>query len=160
MEDTSKELTLERTYDAPRDLVWKAWTDPKLVAQWWGPDGVTNQVNEWSTQPEGKLDLVMIAGEELGKMAGQKWPMNGEFKEVEEPSTLSFTGNAIVNGKEVMRHLTTVTLEEQDGKTHMTVHIQVIKTTPEAAGPLAGMEMGWNQQLDKLGEFLKLGTRD
>jgi uncharacterized protein YndB with AHSA1/START domain len=155
MEDTKKELTLERTYDAPLDLVWKAWTDPKLVAQWWGPQGVTNEVNEWSMQPGGKLDLVMIAGKDLGEMAGQRWPMNGEFKEVNQLSKLSFTGNAIVNDKEVMQHLTTVTFEEMDGKTHMIVHIQVTKATPEAAGPLAGMEMGWNQQLDKLGEFLK-----
>ncbi|HSX09529.1 MAG TPA: SRPBCC domain-containing protein [Candidatus Saccharimonadales bacterium] len=155
MEDTKKELTLERTYDAPIDLVWKAWTDPKLVAEWWGPQGVTSEVNEWIVQPDGKLDLVMVAGEALGPMAGQRWPMNGEFKEIEEPSKISFIGNAIVDGKEVMQSLTTVTFEETDGKTHMTVHIQVTKTTPEAAGPLSGMEMGWNQQLDKLGEFLK-----
>ena len=155
MEDTHKELTLERTYDAPVDLVWKAWTDPKMVEQWWAPNGVTNEVNEWTVQPGGKLDLVMVAGKDLGPMAGARWPMNGEFKEVEEPSKLSFTANAILDGKEVMQHLTTVTFESLDGKTRMTVHIQVTKAIPEAAGPLSGMEMGWNQQLDKLGEFLK-----
>jgi uncharacterized protein YndB with AHSA1/START domain len=155
MEDTKKELTLARVYDAPRDLVFKAWTDPKLVAQWWGPRGVTSTVNNWETRQGGKLDLVMLAGEELGPMKGQEWPMTGEFKEVEEPNKLVFTGNAIVNGKEVMEHLTTVTLEEDGNKTKMTVHIVVTKATPEAAGPLSGMEMGWNQQLDKLGEFLK-----
>lgn len=97
----------------------------------------------------------MIAGSELGEMAGQRWPMTGEFKEVEEPSKLVFTGNAIVEGKEVLQHLTTVSFEEADGKTHMTVHIQVTKTVmPEAAGPLSGMEMGWNQQLDKLVKFI------
>jgi uncharacterized protein YndB with AHSA1/START domain len=156
MEDVKKELTLERTYDAPRDLVWKAWTTPKMVEQWWAPKGVTNEINEWDVQPGGKLDLVMVAGKDLGEMAGQRWPMNGEFKEVDQPSKLSFTGNAILNGKEIMQHLTTVTFEENDGKTHMTVHIIVIKTTPEAEGALRGMEIGWNQQLDKLGEFLKM----
>jgi|ERR1700722_7235409 len=155
MEDTKKELTLERTYDVPLDLVWKAWTDPKMVVQWWAPNGVTNEINEWDVQPGGKLDLVMVAGKDLGKMAGQRWPMNGEFKEVDQPSKLSFTANAILNGKEVMRHFTAVTFEETDGKTHMTVHIQVTKAIPEAEGALKGMEMGWNQQLDKLGEFLK-----
>jgi uncharacterized protein YndB with AHSA1/START domain len=155
MEDAKKELTLTRVYDASRELVWKAWTDPKLVAQWWGPNGVTNTAHAWEAKPGGKIDLVMLAGEELGPMKGQEWPMTGEFKEVDEPGKLVFTGNAIVNGKEVLQHLTTVTLEEVEGNTHMTVHIVVTKTTPEAAGPLAGMEMGWNQQLDKLGEFLK-----
>ena len=155
MEDIKKELTLERTYEAPIDLVWRAWTDPKMVVQWWAPNGVTNEVNEWDVQPGGKLDLVMIAGKDLGALAGQRWPMNGEFKEVEQPSKLSFTGNAILNGKEVMQHLTTVTLVEEDGKTHMTVHIHVTKAIPEAEGALRGMEMGWNQQVDKLGNFLQ-----
>ena len=155
MENTKKELTLERTYDAPRDLVWKAWTDPKMVKEWWGPQGVTNTVNSWEAQQDGKIDLVMLAGQELGPMAGQKWPMTGEFKEIEEPSKLVFTGNAIVDGKEVLQHLATVTFVEEDGKTKMTVHIVVTKATPEAAGPLSGMEMGWNMQLDKLGKFLQ-----
>jgi uncharacterized protein YndB with AHSA1/START domain len=155
MEESKKELTLERTFDAPRDLVFKAWTDPKLVAQWWGPRGVTNTANSWEAMPGGKIDLVMLAGEELGPMKGQEWPMTGEFKEVKEPSKLVFTGNAIVNGKEVLQHLATVTFDEVGEKTKMTVHIVVTKATPEAAGPLSGMEMGWNQQLDKLGEFLK-----
>lgn len=154
MEESKKELILERTFDAPRDLVFKAWTDPKLVAEWWGPNGVTNQVNKWEAEQGGKIDLVMLAGEEMGPMAGQKWPMLGEFKEIEEPDKLVFTANAMIDGKEVLQHLTTVTLDDEDGKTKMTVHIVVTKTTPEAAGPLAGMEMGWNQQLDKLGKFL------
>ena len=151
----NKELTLTRVYDAPRDLVFKAWTDPKLVAEWWGPRGVTSTVNNWEIRQGGKLDLVMLAGEELGPMKGQEWPMTGEFKEVEEPNKLVFTGNAIINGKEVMEHLTTVTFEEDGDKTKMIVHIVVTKATPQAAGPLSGMEMGWNQQLDKLGEFLQ-----
>ncbi len=155
MNDTKKELTIERMYDVPRDLVWKAWTDPELVAQWWGPRGVTNPTCEWEARPGGKLHIVMLAGEELGPLKGQEWPMTGEFKEVEEPEKLVFIGNAIVNGKEVLQNLCTVMFDESNGKTKMTVHIEVTKTTPEAAGPLQGMEMGWNQQLDKLGEFLK-----
>lgn len=154
-EESKKELTLTRIFDAPRDLVFKAWTDPVLVQQWWGPRGVTNPTCEWEARPGGNIHIVMLAGEELGSFKGQEWPMTGEFKEVQEPEKLVFSSNAIVDDKEVMQHLTTVTLEEEDGKTHMTVHIVVTKTTPEAAGPLQGMEMGWNQQLDKLGEFLQ-----
>ncbi len=155
MEESKKELTLERTFDAPRDLVFKAWTDPEMVKEWWGPNGVTNTVNKWETYPGGNIDLVMLAGEELGPMSGQKWPMTGEFKEIEEPNKLVFIGNAIVDGKEVLQHLATVTFEEDGDKTHMKVHIVVTIATPEAAGPLSGMEMGWNMQLDKLGTFLQ-----
>lgn len=153
MADT-RELTLTRTYDAPRDLVFKAWTDPKLVQQWWGPRGVTNPTCVWEARPGGTIHVVMLAGDELGSMAGQEWPMKGEFNEVEEPKKLVFTSGAIVDDKEVLRTLTTVTFEEEDGKTNMKVHIVVTHATPEAAGPLSGMEMGWNQQLDKLSEFL------
>jgi len=152
----NKELTLTRIFGAPRDLVFKAWTDPKLVEQWWAPKGVTNQINEWSAHPGGKIDLVMIAGEELGPLAGQHWPMTGEFKEVQKPSKLVFTGNAILNGKEILEHLTTVTFEENGDKTKMTVHIVVTKAVmPQAGMALQGMEMGWNQQLDKLVEFVQ-----
>src|SRR5581483_3177206 len=112
MEDVKRELTLTRTFDAPRELVWKAWTNPELVQKWWGPNGVTNEDVTWEARSGGNLHLVMVAGSELGPMAGQKWPMSGEFKEVEAPAKLVFTGNAIVDGKEVLQHLTTVTFEE------------------------------------------------
>ncbi len=151
----NKELTLTRTFDAPRETVWKYWTDPKLVQQWWGPRGVTNPTCVWEAKPEGTINIVMLAGKELGEMAGQEWPMTGKFVELSEPEKLVFTANAIMNGKPVLENLTTVTFEEKDGKTAMVVHIEVTMTTPEAAGPLQGMEMGWNQQLDKLEEALK-----
>lgn len=153
-EQNKKELTLTRIFDAPRELVFKAWIDPQLIQQWWGPNGVTNQINQWDSKPGGKINLVMIAGSELGAMAGQEWPMSGEFKEIDPPSKLVFLANAIANGKEILEHETTVTFDEANGKTKMTVHVQVTKTTPEAAGPLQGMEMGWNQQLDKLVIFI------
>jgi uncharacterized protein YndB with AHSA1/START domain len=149
-----KELTLTRTFNAPRDLVFKAWTDPEMIQKWWGPRGVTNPTCEWEAKPGGKIHIVMLAGEELGDMAGQEWPMTGEFQEVQEPKKLVFTANAIMDGKEILQHQTTVTLEEEGDKTKMTVHVVVTKTTPEAAGPLSGMEQGWNEQLDKLADFV------
>lgn len=150
MEEKNKELTLVRVFDAPRELVWKYWTDQSLIQKWWGPKGVTNPTCIWESKPQGNINIVMLAGADLGPMAGQEWPMTGKFEELKEPEKLVFTANAIVNGKPVLEHRTTVTLEEEIGKTKMTVHIKVIMATPEAEGPLAGMEMGWNQQLDKL----------
>lgn len=152
-----KELTLTRTFDAPRETVWKYWTDPKLVAQWWGPNGVTNPTCEWEATPQGKIHIVMLAGEELGPLKGQEWPMTGKFEEVQESEKLMYTANAMLNGKEILVTQNTVTFEEKEGKTTITVHIMVTKTTPEAAGALQGMEMGWNQQLDKLVKFVTEG---
>lgn len=146
----NKELTLTRIFNAPRETVWKYWTDAHLIQQWWGPQGVTNPTCVWEARPEGTIHIVMLAGKELGPLAGQEWPMTGKFVDVQEPEKLVFASNAIVNNIPVLETVTTVTFTETDGKTHMTVHIVVTKTTPEAAGPLQGMEMGWNQQLDKL----------
>ena len=165
-EQTNKELILTREFNAPRELVWKYWTDPTLVQQWWGPNGVTNPTCVWEAKPNGNIHIVMLAGEELGPMKGQEWPMTGTMQEVVEPTKLVFTGNAIMNDKPVLETLTTVRFEEVDvppsqnatarqSKTKITVHIKVTKTTPEAAGPLQGMEMGWNQQLDKMVEQVK-----
>lgn len=155
MEDLSKHnLPLTRTLDAPLERVWQAWTDPDQVQQWWGPRGVTNPTCQWEANPGGRIDVVMLAGEELGPLAGQEWPMTGQFITAEPERKLIFTSSAIVNGEEVLQNHCTVTFEDQDGKTLLTVQIEIVKATPEAAGPLAGMETGWNQSLDKLTEFL------
>lgn len=151
----NKELTLTRIYDAPREKVWEYWTNPELIQKWWGPKGVSNPTCIWEAKPEGEIHIVMLAGEELGSLKGQEWPMTGKFVEVQKPERLVFTANAIQDEKAILEHRTTVSLTEQDGKTHVTVHIQVTMTTPEAEGPLKGMEQGWNEQLDKLGCALK-----
>jgi uncharacterized protein YndB with AHSA1/START domain len=155
MEESKKELTLDRTFDAPIDLVWKAWTDSEMISQWWGPRGATTPTCEWEFKVGGNIHIVMLAGEELGPLKGQEWPMTGTFTQIDEPKRLVFTTTALRDDKPMLKNLVTVTFEEQNGKTTMTVHIVVTKVTPEAAGPLQGMEMGWNQQLDKLGEFLR-----
>jgi uncharacterized protein YndB with AHSA1/START domain len=58
-----KEVSFERIYDAPIDQVWKAWTDPKLLKQWWGPNDVTIQECEVELRVGGKFYIVMEAGE-------------------------------------------------------------------------------------------------
>lgn len=150
-----RELTLTRTFDAPRTLVWEAWTNPKMIQAWWGPKGVTNPTCVWEAKAQGNINIVMLAGEELGPLKGQEWPMTGTFQEVQEPEKLVYTAHAIISGKPVLETLTTVIFEDESGKTKMIVHIEVTMMTEEAAGPLSGMEMGWNQQLDKLVEFLE-----
>lgn len=155
MEENKKELTLIRYFDADRETVWNYWTDAKLIQQWWGPQGVTNPTCVWEAVPQGKINIVMLAGEELGPLAGQKWPMSGMFDQLQKPEKLVFVSSAIMNEKPILDTRVTVNFEEEGEKTKMTVHIVVTKTTPEAEGPLSGMEMGWNQQLDKLVAFVR-----
>jgi uncharacterized protein YndB with AHSA1/START domain len=152
--DAPKELTFVREYDAPRETVFKAWTDPKLVAEWWGPEGVFNPVCELDVRPGGLIHIVMEAGESMGKFKGTQWPMKGKYEEIDEPAKIVFSGTAIDAGKEVLENLTTVTFEEKDGKTKMTVHTKVTKVLPGSEFAIAGMEQGWNSQFNKLGKFL------
>lgn len=155
MADNNNNLTINRVYDAPLEKVWRAWADPTQAQKWWGPAGVTNPTFEWDFKTGGTINVVMLAGSGLGSMAGQEWPMTGQFKEVAPQRKIAFESSPIMDGKPVMDTLTTVTFEEQDGKTHLTIHIEVSNVTPQAAGALAGMEQGWNQQLDKLERFVK-----
>src|SRR5579859_6771052 len=153
--ESKKELTFERVFDAPNELVWKAWTDQELVKQWWGPRGVFNPICELDVKPNGLIHIVMEAGEELGSFKETKWPMTGKFEELDKPNKIVFSANAISNDKVILENLTTVTFKEENGKTKMIVHIVVKKIFPGAEQAISGMEQGWNQHLDKLGEFLR-----
>src|SRR5690348_7547220 len=104
----NRELTLTRVLDAPIATVWKYWTDASLIKQWWGPNGVTNPTCVWEAKPNGTIHIVMLAGKELGPMAGQEWPMSGKFEELQEPTKLVFNAKAIVNDNPVLETRTTV----------------------------------------------------
>lgn len=150
-----KELTFHRILSAPRELVWKAWTNPTLLSQWWGPYGVDSPVCEFDPRVEGLIYIEMVAGEALGPLKGQRWPMRGVVKEFVEPEKLVYVSTAILNDKPVLETVTTVTLKSIGDKTDMTIHILVTKITAAGQGAVSGMEMGWNQQLEKLIAFLE-----
>jgi uncharacterized protein YndB with AHSA1/START domain len=158
MANDKRELVVTRTFDAPLDLVWRAWTDPEIIKRWWGPRGVTNPTCEWDARPGGKIDIVMLAGKELGSFEGQKWPMRGTFREVTPKTRIVYTSDALDDVKEVMIEAqTTIDFEALGDKTKMKLHIVVTKLGgPKAQFALQGMEMGWNQSVDKLnGELEK-----
>ena len=147
--DTERELTLTRTYDAPRALVYKAWTDPKLVAQWWGPKMFTNPVCEVDARPGGKLRIVMRGPD------GNDYPMRGVFQEVVAPEKLSFTNFAVdAEDKPVIEGFTTVLFTEEGKKTKLTVITRGKAVQPIAVQYLQGMEQGWSMSLEKLAELL------
>jgi uncharacterized protein YndB with AHSA1/START domain len=150
-------LTLTRTFDAPRELVFKAWTDPKHVAQWWGPHGFDAPKCEWDARPGGKIYVVMRASDEIAKAIGMKeHPMGGQFVEVVPPSRLVFYSTAFEDeqGNAKIRNRNTVIFEEQNGKTKVTLNVVVEHAAAEMAAALGGMEQGWSESLDKLAELL------
>jgi uncharacterized protein YndB with AHSA1/START domain len=142
----NRELVLTRTFDAPRSVVFKAWTDPKQLARWWGPHGFTNPVCEADARPGGAIRIDMTGAD------GVVYPMKGTFHEVVEPERLVFTSTAFEDerGQPLLEVHNTVTFAEQGGKTTLTLKAVVVKAAPEVAGAVGGMEEGWTQSLERL----------
>ena len=144
-----REFVITREFEAPRELVFKAWTDPKYLAQWWGPKGFTNPVCEWDAQPGKAIYVVMRAPN------GTDYPMGGEFREIVVPERLVFTSGALdEKGKLLFEFLHAVTFVEKKGKTTLTVRSRVTKMTAEANQYIGGFEAGMTQSLERLGEHL------
>jgi uncharacterized protein YndB with AHSA1/START domain len=144
-----REFIISRDFDAPRELVFEAWTDPKHLAQWWGPKGFTNPVCEWDARPGGKIYDVMRAPN------GVDYPMGGKFREVVAPERLVFSCGALdEKGKLRFEFLHTVTFVERNGKTTLTIQSRVTKTTAEANQYIGGYEMGMTLSLERLAVLL------
>jgi uncharacterized protein YndB with AHSA1/START domain len=147
-------VEIVRVFDAPRALVWHAWTDPKMMAQWFGPRGFTSSVPELDARAGGKLRIVMHGPD------GNDYPMKGVFLEVKAPERLVYSFVAVDNaGNALLEGDTTLTLAEHDGKTTLTVKSRAVGRVPIAPQMLAGMDAGWNQSIDKLGELVARAHR-
>ncbi len=142
-------VVISRVFDAPRDLVWRAWTDPNHLAQWFGPRGFTSSVPELDLCVGGALRIVMHGPD------GNDYPMKGVFREVVKPERLVFSNIAIdKDGNHLLEGETSVTLSEQGGKTTLTMKSHMVGLVPIAVQMLAGMEAGWTQSIEKLEELL------
>jgi len=153
-----QELVITRVFDAPRNLVWKAWTEPEHVMEWWGPKGFTAPIIKTDFRVGGKSLLCMRSPE------GEDYWSTGVYKEIVEPerivTTDSFSdaqGNVVpashygMNGDWPLELLVTVTFEEDDGKTKFTLRHEGFPDRENR--DLA--KAGWNESLDKLAEYLK-----
>lgn len=153
-----QELVITRIFDAPRELVWKAWTEPDRMKRWWGPKGFTSPVS--------KIDL-RVGGAYLNCMRspeGEDYWSTGVYREIVEPERIVYTdsfsdaeGNLVpashygMSGDWPLELLVTVTFEEHEGKTKLTLqHIGI------PAGENRDLaKAGWNESLDKLAEYLE-----
>lgn len=136
------QLLIKRSFDAPRQLVFKVWTDPKHLAQWWGPRGFTTEIHEMDVRPGGVWRYSMRGPD------GRDYPFDGVYVEVVEPERLVFDGS--IHESLDQRVWTEVTFADQRGKTEVTVR-QFFSFESDAT---RGASIGWNQQLDRLQEFL------
>ncbi|MBL8683565.1 MAG: SRPBCC domain-containing protein [Myxococcales bacterium] len=142
----SRDIRIERVYDAPVSAVWEAWTDPALVAQWWGPRGFSLTTHSKDLRAGGTWRYTMHGPD------GKDWPNITTYHVVEPYKKLVYDHGATEHTPPLFR--VTVTFEEVDGKTKM-VMISTF-ATPEAARETAKMikRVGGTSTWDRLDEHL------
>jgi uncharacterized protein YndB with AHSA1/START domain len=145
MTASEQELVITRVFDAPRTLVWQAWTDPEKLKHWSAPKGFTLPVNEGELRPGGKWRSCMVTPD------GKELWLCGEYREIVEPSRLVFTHAWDNEGKPGPETLVTVTLTERGGKTEMTFR----QSGFDSAESRQGHSEGWSECFDLLEELLR-----
>ena len=145
-ESAERELVITRIFDAPRPLVFKAWTEPEHMARWWGPKGFTLPSCKMDLRPGGAYRFHMRSPE------GDDHWSQGVYREVVEPERLVLAGAwTDADGKPTSPEtLVTVTFEEHEGKTKLTLHQAVF----ESVTARNAHQGGWSSSLDRLAEYL------
>ena len=138
-----RKLVIKRTLDAPRDLVWKMWSDPEQAKQWWGPHGFTAPVVELDTRPGGKWRAMMRSSD------GKEMWQHGVYREIVPPEKVSFTFIWDENPNHEM--LVTVTFVERGKKTEMTLE----QTGFDSKAERDDHEGGWSQSLERFAAYVK-----
>jgi len=138
-------VLMSRVFDAPRDLMFRIWTEPEHLLRWWAPHDYTVPHAAFDARPGGRLRIDFRAPD------GFTFANYGDVKEVVPPERLVFTTEYREDGKLLVVSLVTATFAEEGARrTRVTIKSDVTFAEPEAAPSLAGMEEGWNQQVDKL----------
>jgi uncharacterized protein YndB with AHSA1/START domain len=144
-----REFTITRIVDAPRPLVFKAWTDPEHIQNWYTPSGYTITVFEWDTTPGGLIWLVLKDAD------GTECPVGGAFRQVVEPERLDFTELSLDREARLLfKAPTTVIFAERGGKTELTVQVRAIALDENAVFMIGAMDKGWTQTLDHLDQLI------
>ncbi len=140
-----RELVITRIFDAPRHLVFKAWTDPEHLARWWGPQGFTTVSCMMDVQPGGSWFRRMRAPD------GSEHRKRGVYREIVEPERLVFTYATEDAGENSgPETLVTVTFAELGSRTRLTLHQGVF----ESVAARNSHEGGWTSCLERFDEYL------
>jgi uncharacterized protein YndB with AHSA1/START domain len=145
---SDREIVITRVLDAPRELVFKAWTDPDHVAQWWGPNGFTNTIHEMDVRPGGVWRFIMHGPN------GVDYPNKIVFIEIVSPERLVYNHGGD-DGGEAGHFQVTVTFAEQGPRTELTMRA-LFKSAEERDKVVKehGAIEGGNQTLVRLAEHL------
>ena len=142
---SDRELVATRTFDAPRDIIWKAHTIPTHVSRWMlGPDGTSMPVCEIDLRQGGKWHFVWRGAD--GDME-----MTGEYREIKAPERLV---NTECWGGDWPEAINTLELTEENGGTRLTCTMRYKSNEVREKARATGMEEGWSQSYDRLDEYL------
>lgn len=143
---TERTIVIERELAAPRELVWRVWTDPDEVAKWWGPEHFTTprEKIEFDLRPGGVCRMTMVGPD------GVEYPNDGRFGVVEPPSRLTF-GEESTDHPMIESGETTVEFVDLGGERTKLVVTQRLVCAEEL---VEMAEAGWSSQLDKLERLL------
>ena len=142
---SEREIVIVRVFDAPRTLVFEAWTRPEHVAHWWDPSGVPLAICEIDLRPNGAFRFVNSGPE------GAKYPFTGFYREITPPSRLVIGGPSPASTGE---SACTLVFSEQDGKTTLTMTFACQSKADRDALLQMRVDEGTARTLDNLDEYL------
>ena len=148
-EAKDREIVLTRVFDAPRELVWQAWTDPQHVVHWWGPRGFTTTIEKMDVRPDGVWKHVMHGPD------GTDYPNSSVFKEVVKPERIVYSHGGGKKGGPGAHFVATWTFEALGDKTRVT--IQMVFASPADRDLVVkeyGAIEGGKQTLERFAEYL------
>jgi uncharacterized protein YndB with AHSA1/START domain len=155
-------VVIDRVFDAPRELVFKAWSEPERLEQWWGPKGMPITCASLDFRPGGVFHYSMAVPN------AEPWWGKFTYREIEAPSRIVFVNSFSDAGGGVTRHplsatwplevLNTLTLTDQDGRTRLHLHGTPLNATDEERATFgaaqAGVQTGFNATFDQLAGYL------
>lgn len=151
---SDRELTVTRLINAPRELVFEVWTDPRHLAAWWGPRGFVTDIQNSNIAPGGGLTFTMKGPD------GHVWPNHILYLEVERPARLVWSHGSH-EGKEEGRFLNTVTFADEGGRTRLTMTARLpSKEIRDALVRDVNAAEAGKQTIDKLEEYLASAEQD
>jgi uncharacterized protein YndB with AHSA1/START domain len=144
-ESTDLELVITRVFDAPRDLVWKAWAEPEQMACWAGPRGFTITSCEIGTRPGDAFRMTMRSPE------GNEHRVRGVYHEIVEGERLVYTWTWIdADGNAGHETLITINFADEGEQTRLTLHQAIFESNTARNEH----HVGWNSSFDCLAEYL------
>lgn len=151
---TDHALVIERTFKAPRQLVWDVWTQPEHIANWWGPKGYYTRVEEYDFRPGGKWKYVMVGTN------GQEHAVVGIFETILEPEKIVTTDNFGEGHEAVgvaeMPGILKLIVELEDLGEHTRLTLTQTHTTEaeKEKHRAMGVMQGWASSFEKIDEYL------